>query len=869
MDKFIILLIKFYSLLLLNFKTMKGKNHKNIAINSFKHLTTHKSVIKLNLNKVKYPIKYYSLKKAKTKYTNNTEKRHSSDLFCKLKFEPSFLNQKQMPKLNTTTNTKTLYNISNIYNKDKNPFINEYSFKNPKKISRILKNKKITNKKINHDLKNPNFNCRYGSSIHLNRKCSSLTQKNTLNNNSFSNGLILTGINDNHSNNSSSNPVKIYRRKIVRMKNYFVSKNNISPETLKNINNINNRIESNLISNISPHNLLKNKIVYRNRKNKKKLRRIENTSSFTRNAYFLEKSNHDFYMNHKSYTKIKLNNSIYFQNLEKLNAKNEEKDNRLINSNKRSIKKYMNKDNNEKTKSDKSSNNNNIISQESCRNTDIVNYRESFGKPNKTNSNIIKENNSINNYTNYDNKPNFIIENNSNNNSNDKNISFSIINNDFAICEKDKENTEDLSDVSIPVITNSNETNNESSSIVVFDLLKNQKQNESKEIKLSEIRKEMISNENIKSNNSNILSLTNLSGFTNFGDISLKNSKKLMENNINKTNKTIQLKKSKKNTCNVLNDHVGYNSKKIVENYVNKICINKKKSFFKRKNTNTVLNKGKANNNKKIKKEKNEKNILEEKNDVKEEITSPTPRINSMFTTPGYSNKKKSRNMLYLNKTNTIYINMTKYILLNNQQNIFFNYKKFKNNNKNHNNDNKNNETSFPAKINLSLFDNNKNKLSNKEKKSHKGCRTQKLVSIPNIVTTFHNKKFLNKKFQKQGLINLTEKKHMKKNLKNKSLKKHHSYSIKKVDFNEHMNSFDILQYNEPKIKYLTKKNSKIDLEITDDKNSNSIINKTHRRTIGNKIILGIKTVKITCINNKNEGINCGATIKNIVKSLK
>ena len=226
------------------------------------------------------------------------------------------------------------------------------------------------------------------------------------------------------------------------------------------------------------------------------------------------------------------------------------------NKNNETIKTYINNDNDEihndnnkrLSKINKNNNNNSLISNDkdlvsffssSTFNNDLVNYKSILQNQNQMNNNI----NNLTN-TNFSIITNSMI-NNDNNKTNDEKISFQIENNSNSnnnntksdILMSDTEKNE-ISDIilldnkekiksKINVYNNGHNSENsskdEESIVEQFDINHNIKQNESKEIKLSQIdneNKDIINNtenNNISKSNANI-SITNISKLTNFVD---------------------------------------------------------------------------------------------------------------------------------------------------------------------------------------------------------------------------------------------------------------------------------------------------------------------------------------------------------------
>ena len=289
--------------------------------------------------------------------------------------------------------------------------------------------------------------------------------------------------------------------------------------------------------------------------------------------------------------------------------------------NNETIKSYINNDNDE-THEDINKNitkinkiNNSIISNEkelasffssNTFNNDLVNYKSINKDSNQINNNLNNPNN-----TNFSIITNSMINNDNNNNdTNEDKISFKIENNSDSnsnIPIKDIEQN-DISDIilldnkeQIQTKVNINENNQKSenssqngeSIIEQFDINNNFKQNESKEIKLSQINndnKDILTNsvENNNASKSNInLSITNLSKLTNFVDSkfleishyskNLDNNNKIHKNNLqNKTDeiniKRIEHKKVKKiipkeetSVINIYNNNDNYFEQKLIE----------------------------------------------------------------------------------------------------------------------------------------------------------------------------------------------------------------------------------------------------------------------------------------------------------------
>ena len=274
------------------------------------------------------------------------------------------------------------------------------------------------------------------------------------------------------------------------------------------------------------------------------------------------------------------------------------KDKNNINKNNETIKTYINNDNDESHVLDSNryiiKNNNSIISNEkecssfissSTFNNDLVNYKSIVKNSNPINNNI----NNISN-TNFSIITNSMLNNDNNNNANEDKISFQIENNSDSksnsnILSKDIEQN-DISDIILldnkeqvkPKVniyennTNSDNLSQNSETIIEqFDINNNFKQNESKEIKLSQISKDnketinSIDNNNVEKSNINI-SLANISKLTNFVD-----SKFLEMSHYN--NKSDNMNKNHKNKLPNKNDEI--NMKRIEHKKVKKIIPKK------------------------------------------------------------------------------------------------------------------------------------------------------------------------------------------------------------------------------------------------------------------------------------------------------
>ena len=288
--------------------------------------------------------------------------------------------------------------------------------------------------------------------------------------------------------------------------------------------------------------------------------------------------------------------------------------------NNETIKSYINNDNDE-THEDINKNitkinkiNNSIISNEkelasffssNTFNNDLVNYKSINKDSNQINNNLNNPNN-----TNFSIITNSMINNDNNNDANEDKISFQIENNSDSnsnIPIKDIEQN-DISDIiildnkdQIQTKVNINENNQKSenssqngeSIIEQFDINNNFKQNESKEIKLSQINndnKDILINsvENNNASKSNInLSITNISKLTNFVDSKLleishysknpDNNNKTHKNNLPNKNDEINIKrvehkkvkkiipKKETSAINIYNNNDNYFEQKLIE----------------------------------------------------------------------------------------------------------------------------------------------------------------------------------------------------------------------------------------------------------------------------------------------------------------
>ena len=344
------------------------------------------------------------------------------------------------------------------------------------------------------------------------------------------------------------------------------------------------------------------------------------------------------------------------------------KDKNNINKNKETIKSCINNDideNHMDSNRNLVKNNNSIISNEkelasffssSTFNNDLVNYKSILKNSNHINNNVTNTNFSIitNSILNNDND-------NGNNNVNEDKISFHIENNSESnsdILTKDI-GQNDFSDIILldnkeqvqpKVNINENKQNSENSSqngesfVEQFDINNIFKQNESKEIKLSQIRNEnkeiinSINNNNTSKSNTNI-SLANISKLTNFVD-----SKFLEISYYN--NKPDNINKNHKNNLQNKNDEI--NIKRIAHKKIKKIIPKKETN----NNDNYFVQK-----------------LIEKEKEPQDRIKKDSPSDN-------YRNKNKKLNTAKASKKNIFEdddISPTKKLILTNKRDIIYN----------------------------------------------------------------------------------------------------------------------------------------------------------------------------------------------------